>query len=472
MKTRILSLLLCLVMVMSVMMTACKKEETPEATTTTPAAEDDNMKLLTDMLPANVDLEGREIVLATQYLQHGFELEDYTGDPIEDCMYERNMYLEERFNCDLKLQEGEGSTALRQAHLAQADLYDLVYAQPDQYIPLAVEGAFTDLLSLEHLNLEQEWWNQSQVQGWTLNNHLYVATGDSTITGQGFCAVVYNEEKYAQMGFTEDLYQVVYEKKWTIEKMHELVVASSVFDESGNGTYGLCMWENISGRFMQASGQNVLERNDEGVFELGFTQSKVETITDALYDMLKDTNANIVSQVAYNASMQTSNFFTAFMNGQGMFMTFDIGSLWWMLRDIEFGLDYLPLPKYAESQKNYYSMCASGCIGIPYYDSNPDQVSIIFEAMTNHSYLKLKPEFFNRILQGRLSGDPEDFEMLDFLHSTKFFDVGFGVDTKQKGTAMIQNLIYDLDNPGAINSYMKGATPYFNEIIDTANSME
>ena len=251
--------------------------------------------LLEEWLPKDVDLGGRDIVYLSEFKSTGFDLEGYTGDVLEDCKFERCMYLEERFNCEMKWENTTAATALRQAHYAGDDLYDLVAPHPDLYLPLAIEGTFMDLLSVKSLNLDQEWWNQSQVKGWTLNNHLYVAAGDSGSDIQAFMMFLCNADRYKEFGFTENLYELVYANKWTVEKMHEMIVAASGSGEGGTQFYGLCMWENAVGRFMQASEAYILEKNGEGEYQLGITATKLNPIAQKVFNMLTDSNANIIS---------------------------------------------------------------------------------------------------------------------------------------------------------------------------------
>ena len=470
MKKHILPLLLCLAMLVSVMMTACNKknEEAPPQT----SSEAESSNLLDEWLPANVDLDGREIVYLSEFRSTGFDLESYTGEALEDCKYERCLYLEERFDCEMRWVEANAATALRQAHLSQDDIYDLVAPHPDLYLPLAIEGTFKDLLPLENLNLDQEWWNQSQVNGWSLNNHLYIVAGDTGCDSQAFMMFLCNENKYEYFGFTEDLYELVYDNKWTVEKMHEMIVTASVFDEGGTPSYGLCMWENAVGRFMQASEVYILQKNEDGAYELGMNSSKLNNVTQKVFDMLKDSNANIISAQTGNAGMQTSNFFTAFANGNGLFIMYDVGSLWRLLGDLEFNIDYLPVPKISEEQVGYHSVCANNCIGIPFYETTPEEVSLVLEAMTIYSHIHLKPTFINSVLHGRLSEDPADFDMLSYLHDTIFYDIGFAIDQTNEASHMLQYVIYNVENPGAVQSYLKGHNSYFKTLVETANSME
>lgn len=477
MKKQLLSGLLCLLLLLSLMLSACnndkgKTEQTTEGGENETAVAGDP---LVEMLPANIDMEGRSIKIATAYIdQHGFGLEDYSGDPIEDACYERNMYIEERFDVILEYAEGDGYSLLQTAHLSQSPEYDFVYPNPFNLGTMMTQGMLTDMNSLKYLNLDQEWWNQSQVTGWNCNGHLYVAAGDSTITGQAFSGVVYNIGEYSRFGFEENLYQTVYDGKWTMEMLQTMVKQGSIdVDGSDEGDfYGLCYWDNITYTFMYGMGQNILAQNADGKFELAFETSKLTDIATALSNLLYEPNSMIVHSNTGNAGLPDSAMYTTFADGKGLFMTFDIGSQWGLLRDIEFDIGYLPLPKLDEAQKDYYSICSAGCIGIPYFVKDADQASIILEAITICSYQDLKPEFFNSILMGRLSENQEDYDMLEYLHATKFYDVGWPLDTTRVASNMMYNVVISIGSTSAVTTYMKGNYNALQAIVTAANEIQ
>ena len=475
MKKKLLVGLLCCLLVLSTMLSACRNDKVDPSQTDGGEQETHGAgDPLVELLPANVKMDGRSITMATEYVdQHGFNLTDYTGDPIEDTLYERNMYIEERFDVILEYIEAEGAATVRNAHLSQTAVCDLVYPNPSHLGSLMTEGMLTDMLSLQYLNLEQDWWNQSQVTGWTCNDHLYVAAGDSTIMGQAFVGMIYNVAEYENFSFEEDLYETVYNKQWTMEKLQAMVKQGSVnADGNAEGNfYGLCYWENISHALMYGMGQNILSKKEDGTFELAYKSEKLQTIADTLAGLLYDANSMVVRSNAINAGLPDSAIYTTFSSGKGLFMTWDIGSQWGMLRQLSFDIGYLPLPLLDENQKDYYSICGAGCIGIPYYVKDADQASIILEAITIHSYQRLKPEFFENILMGRLSENQEDYDMLNYMHSTKFYDVGFALDLDNTAKNLLYNVVISIGSTDAVTVYMKGNNKVFKEIVNVANSI-
>ena len=62
--------------------------------------------------------------------------------------------------------------------------------------------------------------------------------------------------------------------------------------------------------------------------------------------------------------------------------------------------------------------------------------------------------------------------MLSYLHTTIFYDIGFAIDETNEASHMLQYVIYNVGNPGAVSSYLKGHNSYFKKLVTTANSMD
>lgn len=84
--------------------------------------------------------------------------------------------------------------------------------------------------------------------------------------------------------------------------------------------------------------------------------------------------------------------------------------------------------------------------------------------------------FFNSILLGRLSEKPDDYDMLNYLHSIKIFDFGFTFDATNR---IASNILYNVVITGkqnnasrAISAYLRGQKGYFDKLLESANSVE
>ena len=150
----------------------------------------------------------------------------------------------------------------------------------------------------------------------------------------------------------------------------------------------------------------------------------------------------------------------------------DIGAQYPLLRDIEFDLGYAPLPKYDESQKDYMVFCANGIIGIPASTKSFTDSGLIYEYLAVHSSTYLANTFYEVILGGRLADFPEDYEMLMFLHSKKFYDLGFALDEKQEFLGVLVETLAPDVNPDTIAIKLKAKSALLQQLIDIANGID
>jgi hypothetical protein len=129
------------------------------------------------------------------------------------------------------------NSTLRNAVLTKSGDYDSAAIYASTGSALAVEGLYYNVLDLPHVNLDQPWWNKSIVNEVTLFDTLYYLAGDIAITevAGGVC-FFFNKDLFTELYQTQniDLYTMVEEQKWTIDKLHELVAGAWV-DENSDG---------------------------------------------------------------------------------------------------------------------------------------------------------------------------------------------------------------------------------------------
>lgn len=474
MKNKWLICMTCLLLASVMFLGSCKKDEEPSE----PEQTQQGSNELQDLVPT-VDMDRDFVVLSD--LGEMLTYHDYTGDPIVDEEVKRTLYIEERFNVTMKTTwvqtAGQGVVTLQQSEMAGGGDYDLMYPHPNEGIELLLTAQLlTDLGDLQYLNLDKAWYNQSQVKNYEANGKLYLVTSDISLPGQGLGSMICNLDLYRSMGFEEDLYEVFENGEWTIDKLIEYVKESNTYSEgTTNRTYGLTYQANNTTGMMAAMGQNILQKNSDGQFEIalgGKNTERLVTMANKLSELLYKTDGNVFIGESYVAGFPTSQHWLNFTSGNALFTNMDIGILYHNLRNLSFEICYLPLPKLYATD-DYTALCGGGFFAIPRQAKNLEESSIIFESMSIYSYEHIRPTFFNTILQGRLSKNEKDYEMLNYIHSIKTFDFGFTFDMVNK---IAQNVLYKLviDTQGQPNvtGYLRGQSGYFAELVEKANSIQ
>ena len=463
--------------VFALLFCACKKDRAPSETTEILPSESQGEEGLQSILP-DINMGNRNFVMVTEptwNLYNYFYAEDFNGDPINDTAYKRTTYVETRFGFVMKYVEIKGVLdALRNSDMAGGGDYDLVYPHPtDGMAALLTEGLLTNLRDLPNLHLDREWYAQQQVNDYEVNGTLMLAVSDYSIVGQGISGILCNLERYATLGYTDDLYDAVYNGEWTIERMTQIVKdTASVNEGTDNKTdYGLVFRSNSAcDKFAHALGEDVLVKNADGQFELGTSATTMTKVADVMFELLFETNDNVLFGEGTDAMFPTSEMWTVYQQGNSLFITYDFGVFSQYLRQLEFEVSYLPYPTL-EGGTDYRVVCGSGFFAIPAKAVDVEESSIVLESLSIYSYEYMKPEFFNTILLGRLSENQNDYEMLEYLHNNKFYDFGFTFDETGAAKDMLYNVLFKYEDVRAVTTYMKGHAADLQAVVDSANEL-
>ncbi|MBQ7346364.1 MAG: hypothetical protein IJW55_00235 [Clostridia bacterium] len=476
MKKKLLLAFLCLLLAsMMVLACACDKDKKDETQTTasTDDEETGDTSLYAD-LPT--DKINRELTALSpnEYLSSWVQ-EGMDGDPISEIVYERTLEFEEKYDAVINtIMTDSWYDNLSNAYLGGGGVYDLLYPHPQGAIVTAMtSGMLTNLTELNTLSLDSPWYNQSQVQNYKTNNKLYLAVSDSSITGQGFFALVYNRDLYQTLGYEENIHTLVMDGEWTMEKFAQMLAETASFaDGTEDQTYGLCFNELATARWLYAGGETILVKNeDTGLFSKGLNSNNMVKIATNLYNIVYN-SGNTVSDSYPNSGIPTSKVWLTFNAGRGLFATWDVGSCYSYLREVSFKRGYAPLPKVDEDQSDYKVVCASAFYAIPALSENAEESALLLEYFSIYGYEKIKPAFFTTILGGRLSGDPEDYEMLEFLHSKKFFDFGFTLDSESEVLNLLKTSVVTNKAPGGIAVLLATNVNTIKNLVDTANQID
>ena len=473
MKKRILLIMICLLMILSAFLTSCngKRTDTEETDTGTVATAGSDNPL--DNLYVK-DFGGSDFVVMAEYAKGHFPSES-TGEPINDVKVQRTVYVKEKYNVNFVCVEVPiFYHALNNAHMSGTPEYDLLFPHPTAHMQaMLTMGLFSNLKDTEYLKLSQPWYNQSQVKNYETNGKLYLFVPDATIVDSGFVCLMYNRDLYKEFGFTEDLYETVNSGKWTMEAFGNILAKTASTDSGNeeNASYGLAFWANGSSTaFLKAMGQDIFKRNKDGKYEIALNTKKLVTVAEKLDRLLK--SGNVISSETNTAGYPTSEIWTTFASRRSLFITHDIGVYHSLVRDVEFDIGFLPLPKLDEEQAEYRTACQTGFWAIPSCVRSLDDSAIIAEALAVYSHVYLKPEFYEAVLLGRLSNKSADFDMLDFIHLSKIYDLGQTLDTdKMYATQILYNTVIKDGHPNGIAVYLKVNQNLIQNLADMANAI-
>jgi hypothetical protein len=95
------------------------------------------------------------------------------------------------------------------------------------------------------------------------------------------------------------------------------------------------------------------------------------------------------------------------------------------MRDVDYEIGVVPMPKYDEAQEAYrsYIYHGAGAMGIPKTNSDTARTGVIAEYLAAYSHETVKETYFNETLDFKYIQDEEGQKMLDIIFSNGTVDL-------------------------------------------------
>jgi len=426
--------------------------DTPDLQSPDPAEETDTANIGLDI--EYMDLGGYEI----NFIVRGEGLiafkcidlyaETINGDIINDAIYERNTYLEEKYNFKIKAttidEPDYPAVALRKFVLADEHIYDVCY---DSFLwtkSLIQENMLTDLYTLPHIDFSKPYWDENVNKDLTIKNKLFITHGEHMLSLRAGLYGVFFNKKLAEDYQLEDLYDLVRKNKWTIDKYYSLAKGlSRDLNSDGKMDYN-DFWGNVSESyyaliFYNGSGEKIAVKDENDLPVLSMNTSKGIDVLELVSQFLTDKTTTILVD-DYPGKWDLVD--KVFPDGRALFGE---GALMITpkMRDMEVDFGILPSPKFTENQDRYYhivSIWNAPLMSVPTTITDPDKVGYILELLAAKSVDTLTPAYYDTQLRYKLLRDDESEEMLDIILSSITFDVGLAFDFGGLSVAILTNL--------------------------------
>ncbi|MCL2159827.1 MAG: extracellular solute-binding protein, partial [Oscillospiraceae bacterium] len=401
--------------------------------------------------------------------------EEESGDTINDAVFKRNTYLEDKYNFKIEqaFTENFGGD-IKKAIQGGDELYDMIESPMRDAPAFAQNGYFLSLYDVPNLDLDQPWWDQAANKSLSLGKKLYFTSGDILMVNNDTCTgFVFNKELLKELQL-EDPYPIVKAGKWTMDKLYDLCKdASSDLDGNGeinyqNDRFGLIGQRDTLISFLHSANEYICKKDDADYPYITFGGERSYAAMEACYKVMYDMN---ITHNAHHLEGKVPGIYPVseeiFMSNRALFM-------WVRLRIVEnlrsmdkdFGI--LPLPKLDENQDDYYTDVISytGClVCVPANASNPERTGHILEAICAESKYTTMPAYYDVTLKTKMARDEDSSDMLDIIFKNRIWDIGeiynFG--------AFGGDLIYmSMKNDSALASKFEKSEPKMQKDIDKA----
>ncbi len=392
------------------------------------------------------DFGGYEIRVLTG-IHSNYPVDTYsreqTGELLDDALYNRNMRLEERFHVVFKEQVEPDifnvNTLLKNTTLAGEDAYDMAM-QIDRYaLAAGIDGQLLSYNELPNINLDQPWWNQNAKKDFTINNRLFFTYGDDNLIFFCSTTILAFNKMMAETYNLEDMYQLVFDGKWTYDKFIEMNRAV-VADLDGNGSFDINdQWGAIINanqfypNFWLQDGFKIVEKDgndlpyfnvpgNEPLISLMIKIAEESAKKELWYDLgnRSDFKKTYPGDHAYDTAM------FIFSDNKSLFVSSSLSNIIdARSMDEDFGL--LPYPASDEKGPGYiYGSRTFG--GFPYVVpitvSDPEMVSTIMEAAACDSSTSVIPVLYDQVLKVKNTRDVNSEKILDMIRKNRITDLG------------------------------------------------
>ncbi|MCL2815345.1 MAG: hypothetical protein FWD23_12160 [Oscillospiraceae bacterium] len=386
---------------------------------------------VTDDVP-EMDLGGYEFRVLSSGENHAWHglvnIEEETGDLVNDNIYRRNRVVEGRFN--ITISETEDYSKIRKSVKSGYDDYDFVTGWCDPMFGYFVEGLGYKFHEYgRYIDLDKPYWDSGLTQAFTFGNLILFPVGAVDITTYDLIHVLLFNKKLVTELELESPYGLVKSGGWTFDKYAEMV-KSVTRDVDGNGKmdendmYGLVsMVKYVLPCFWVAADVETVAKTGGGLPEFTLTKDeKFASVIDTIFAINYDNNS------WYQNKSDRSNFSEVhdriFMDNRALFFN----NTFKMVEDIrgmetDFGI--VPYPKYTEQQDNYYTRM-EGCFPfiVPSTVPDPETAGAVIEVLACESLNYVIPAYYEVSLKTKHARDEESSEMLDIIFKHRVIDLG------------------------------------------------
>lgn len=495
MKTkRVLSLILCAIMLFGSVSCSEKQNDTESSSSASSAQDsssesDTEVKYLDD-IPEGTTFGGEEIrfILNRDRDSVYFDTdEDNISEPVSEAVWKRNNLLEERLEVKIAKptvnsdNSSKFVNAVINSATAGSDDYDIVIGHTRFNIELLLSNILLCLDTLNYIDLDKEYWSQGFNDNIAYNNDHFWAVGDiSKYYISSTYAMFVNEELWNDHFGDENIYDIVREGKWTLDKLSTYASGAYV-DMNGDGnrdngdTYGFASSNGhvLNGMFFAANVQYTSWDSD-GIPSIAINNEHTINVFDKIHNLMYNGDGTyIVSDTESDDNIDIKMFTeNRILFKPGQFSTLENDTI----RNMNTNFYTIPMPKYDEEQTNYR---ASQHDGTPIYgllntisDSRIDAVAASFEAMCSMASTMIIPVYYDDILKSKYSRDPDTAEMIDLIRDCLETDFALAWSDSLKTSSIFGFFMSNLQKDSISSLLAKSEKVWVKDLADLVEQLD
>ncbi|MGM9653094.1 MAG: hypothetical protein ACI3XP_05600 [Eubacteriales bacterium] len=469
---RILTVLLAILIVLP-SAAGCEAERLPEDTsaaqpvTQTPVSDSGTTALLRentpDGLPDDLNFNGETVVFTARNAYNKYVEGEDAGDIIWSSVHDANLAVDERLNIKREIVWGDSSSkefAAQTANAILASTCENDIIEIDQYYgtSYAVKHIYANLKNTKYIDFAQPWWYNDYMEHLTVGNDaLYFLGGDIAplILAWASCTFI-NQELYRDhFGSPEEMYALVDEGKWTVDKMREMcqTVYQDLDSDNQNSkedVLGFAASKGQSAVFASlCAGAEFSRREEDGRYTITANSEENIRVFEKIFQLYNETPGVYLYDYSASPSMNKD----VFAEGRALFMNEYFMYAWDpVIREMEDGFGVIPRPKMDEEQKEYRTAMQDSMYLFTVPRTLPgermDMISAVLEAQCAENYRRVFPAMFETALKIKYNRDEQNgataARMIDLIYENMISDFAVVFDNSLANISntvgtMIQN---------------------------------
>ncbi len=441
-STKKIGVLCCLLALLLLVLTACGTKKpadttgtaTKEAQTTT---EDDDF--IDDFIDddgeipepiANYEEDGSptEFRLGTRANRYHYLFCDdaTTSDTVEYATFQRNARIEEKYGIVFKNVQIAGNKGTEWSTILESGSDEIDLMCWDYWWALEQKGYFVDLQTMSELNLDSDWYYAGWNDNVTINGISYSCVGDAALEVLENIEVMFFNKGIAAANEL-DLYGLVNDGEWTLEKAYEVIrdVAQGVDNEDESDDLYGAIYDKHSVRcgLFSAGLKLVTVSQDNGAIAITLNTQRNVNICDAFTEYVHDPAVYYVDTTARNFGDKV----TKFVGGKSLFYATALycGKQIKNTMDDSFEYGILLMPKYDAESEYVGASYGASVFSIPKSARNREMSAVILEVMNRYSNETIVTAFYENTLKRKIADSPDDATMIDTARDLLYMDFAF-----------------------------------------------
>ena len=489
---RILASLLAVLLLTAPLASCGENEEPPAVTQTNAATESEAETELRDSLPSDLDYEGDKIVFLSReregWTDREIWVEELTGEPINDAVFERNKAVEERLNVEITNVSEDSLDAyvivnrVVNAVSAGTHEYDVLAASCWTTLGQTPRGTFANLRNSAYIDFDMPWWSEGLNDATLYKGTQFVLTGSMVLSIYRFAyATVFNQQLFDDVG-EKYPYEYVENGTWTLDKQISLVPlfhrdnGNNIQDEED--IYGFISTQHISvDPYWSACEVDILTRDENDDFLLVFDSGKLHEVAEKVLALYygTDDSSYIWNTITYDGHMDAAC--DMFADGRGAMATIRIMGLEReTIRSMTDMFGIVPMPKFDETQPEYHTMLHDQftVIAVPttVQGDRLDEIGAVLEALSSTAHRVVKPVYYEETLRTKIAQDPQSAAMMELIVNSLTTDSGiFYTDALGGFQNAFRDIVKSKQNT-VTSTYKKSVTIIKNRLTRMMRSLD